>query len=293
MASSTPSEDAPDPHLRKPQQDRSRRTLRRILDAGAALLAQEGPEALTVARITQRSRTSVGSFYARFSGKDDLLRYMGAQALEDALAQWDELRPELHADRSLVIRISQLVRGLTGLFAEGPGETLLLLEGIEDPHPGRRRELEDRIASDLQKLLDAPVVRTELAARVILGVLREGAQRRRLDGEDSTQRTLFHRTHALTAELTELIAGYLGTDDRDRGSAPAHAVPAPSPAPLPAPLPAPPPVALPTASPDLVPTAPAPTPSPAIPHAPEEGSSQEETTSEETPTEPDPFEVWE
>jgi AcrR family transcriptional regulator len=56
------------PLVKTPLQDRSRKTLERILAAGWALLEEGGPDALTVQAITQRARTSVGSFYARVHG---------------------------------------------------------------------------------------------------------------------------------------------------------------------------------------------------------------------------------
>jgi len=59
--------------LRPPRQDRSRRTLERILDVTEALLEEQRFEAIPVARIVREAGTSVGAFYARFRDKDALL----------------------------------------------------------------------------------------------------------------------------------------------------------------------------------------------------------------------------
>lgn len=59
--------------LRRPVQDRSRRTLEALLDATEALLADRRFEEVTVAEIILKAGSSTGSFYARFSGKDALL----------------------------------------------------------------------------------------------------------------------------------------------------------------------------------------------------------------------------
>jgi AcrR family transcriptional regulator len=60
-------------HVRTPKQDRSRATLERILDATEALLDERGLDEITVSDIVGRAGSSVGSFYARFPGKDDLV----------------------------------------------------------------------------------------------------------------------------------------------------------------------------------------------------------------------------
>jgi AcrR family transcriptional regulator len=59
--------------LRKPVQDRSRRTLEALLDATEALLDERRFEEITVAEIILKAGSSTGSFYARFPGKDALL----------------------------------------------------------------------------------------------------------------------------------------------------------------------------------------------------------------------------
>ena len=195
--------------LREPRQDRSRRTLRRILEAGLYLLEHEGPEALTVTEITKRARTSVGSFYARFNGKDGLLRYMGERSLNEALQVWGQLREGLHTGSELRESMSEVVTRLGWLYLEGPGRSVVLLEGIEDPAPSRRRRLEDRIAEDFQQLGGSPI-RSNLATRVLTGVLQDATVRtlkRSLPGPNGSP---YPGVRMLLSELTELVVGYLG-----------------------------------------------------------------------------------
>jgi AcrR family transcriptional regulator len=59
--------------LRPPLQERSRRTLRRILDALEVLLAEKSFENITVQQVVGKAKVSVGSFYARFPTKETLL----------------------------------------------------------------------------------------------------------------------------------------------------------------------------------------------------------------------------
>ena len=99
---------------RLPKQHRSRRTLQRISRAALELIAQNGVEGTTVGAIARRAGSSVGSFYARFDGKSDLLRYLDEHIWETVEQQWSEALADGLMDRS----IDQLVRGLARLYAD-------------------------------------------------------------------------------------------------------------------------------------------------------------------------------
>lgn len=197
--------------VRPPQQARSRRTLRRILDASLDLLEREGQDALTVTTITKKARTSVGSFYARFEGKDDLLRYMGESALEDAVSEWARLKKEeLPAKRKRRRMVRFLVSRLGRLYMRGPARAVVLLDGLEDPAPTRRERLEELLALDLRDLLDGPDLRTDLVARVLTGVLRDATLRHLRAGTDEPSTDPYPKPAVLLPELVELLVGYLG-----------------------------------------------------------------------------------
>jgi AcrR family transcriptional regulator len=99
---------------RPPKQHRSRRTLQRIGRAALELIAQNGVEATTVGAIARRAGSSVGSFYARFDGKRDLLVYLDERIWETVEQQWSEALVGGLADRT----VDQLVRGLARLYAD-------------------------------------------------------------------------------------------------------------------------------------------------------------------------------
>ena len=63
----------PKPHLRPPHQNRSRRTLDRILDSAARLLESRSFEELTVLDVVSEAGCSVGAFYGRLRDKEGLL----------------------------------------------------------------------------------------------------------------------------------------------------------------------------------------------------------------------------
>ena len=54
-------------------QERSRRTQRRILDAGTRLLEERGPEALTIAAVSAQADVAGATVYRRFGDKEGLL----------------------------------------------------------------------------------------------------------------------------------------------------------------------------------------------------------------------------
>jgi AcrR family transcriptional regulator len=80
----------PEPRHNPPKQDRSRRTLERIENAALALIAENGVEATTIHDIVRRARSSVGSFYARFPAKEDLLLHLEGKVWARARARFDE-----------------------------------------------------------------------------------------------------------------------------------------------------------------------------------------------------------
>jgi AcrR family transcriptional regulator len=87
--------------VRPPLQARSRRTLARIVDAGVHLLEQGGPANVTVQGVVARARVSVGSFYARFDSREDLLGHVLAEAARREQSRWESELGDEGARRSL------------------------------------------------------------------------------------------------------------------------------------------------------------------------------------------------
>ena len=89
--------------VKAPCQQRSRDSQERILRAAEALIKSKGFEALTTAAVVRRSRTSIGTLYARFGDKTALLRAVQerVQTREEAVMRarlakvdWDALSLE-------------------------------------------------------------------------------------------------------------------------------------------------------------------------------------------------------
>ncbi len=88
--------------VRPPVQERSQKTMERLLAAAEARIVEVGFEKATIADIAKRADSSVGAFYARFNDKDALLRCLLDRFVFEAKATMDmAMQPELWGDASV------------------------------------------------------------------------------------------------------------------------------------------------------------------------------------------------
>ncbi|HSH76171.1 MAG TPA: TetR/AcrR family transcriptional regulator [Longimicrobiales bacterium] len=175
--------------LRPPKQPRSRRTLERIVRAALEILEEEGPEALTVLAVVGRAGSSVGSFYARFAGKDDLLQYLSGRVLEESLEAWSRA---LGGSRGLKEGVREGVRGAAELLVDigrSPAGRLRSLDGALGG-AGTHRGFLDRVLEDLEQALlryresfahEDPELAVRLGLRAVLGVVESAGAVERSD----------------------------------------------------------------------------------------------------------------
>ena len=203
----------PDPSstaLKPPKQPRSRRTLERIVNAALELLESEGPDGVTVQAVVSRAKSSVGSFYARFGGKDDLLEYLGERVWDEALARWDEaVESKAWSDMDL----AQLTEGAVGLLIEvrrsrvGHLRDLDRMSGGGDAYERFRghlvRSLEVLL---LERRVEMVHPQPELAVRLgLIAVL--GVIDAKVDAPDQADELLSREV--LVQECRDLLLGYL------------------------------------------------------------------------------------
>jgi len=146
--------------LRPPRQERSMRSLRRVLDAGAEVLAEAGWEGFTIADVARRSNASSGLIYKRFANKAALLEAIFVRENERLSSDEDErLRRVADSSESLAAFIAGAVREMTflarreaallGVFNERAAVEPHLLE-----HVKRTRTAPRLFASELLKRRD-------------------------------------------------------------------------------------------------------------------------------------------
>ena len=75
----------------EPRQQRSRKTLERVLDAFVELLAKKPFEEITMAELARRSRIAVTSIYARFENKQALVLAAHERHRDEMMREIDQL----------------------------------------------------------------------------------------------------------------------------------------------------------------------------------------------------------
>jgi AcrR family transcriptional regulator len=199
-------------HVNPPKQNRSRRTLERIVAASLELLATEGPSGLTVHRVVDKAESSVGSFYARFNGKEDLLDYLGERVWTEALDRWND---SLTAHDWSAHELADLVRASIGLLVDAQRSRSVYLKAI-DQVSGRRAHAYDtfraEVLSGVAGLLltrademehSNPDLAVRLGLRATMGIL---------DGESRAFHDRLDR-EVLVDECSRLLLGYLAGAD--------------------------------------------------------------------------------
>ncbi|WP_405286258.1 TetR/AcrR family transcriptional regulator [Gaopeijia maritima] len=141
--------------VRSPRQDRSRKTLNRIVNAALALIEEKGVDGASVQDITRRARASVGSFYARFRGKEDLLRYLEIQLWTDAGDSWAAALDE-HDWNALTFE--ELVATLVGVLVQvhrAGARQRRILESRRGPESSSAaaRSFDRKLGADIRELL--------------------------------------------------------------------------------------------------------------------------------------------
>jgi AcrR family transcriptional regulator len=204
-----------------PKQERSLQTLNRLLDAAEKVLEEKGLDAATVPVIARRAGVSVGVVYRRFANKDALIRGV----YERFLWRIGEQNSMMFATLSRVhVSLSDLLRGMVRGSVESHRRKRNLLRALfqfarTHSDPAMKREagkmnrastaaLTALMLSHREKITHPdPETAIEFAVLTLASVIRAAI----IDDAE---------THGLSApddledELTRMIFGYLGIDER-------------------------------------------------------------------------------
>lgn len=202
-------------HLNPPKQARSRRTLDRLVRAALELLAERGIEGTGVHDIVERAGSSVGSFYARFDGKEDLLLYLEERLWTDAETRWEEAMAEGDWEElSLDALVEGVVRVLLQAYRVGARQRRALEGRRGDPGSGEApRRFHARLNRDLADLVlrhreriahPEPERAVAIGLAVLVGAIRE------LDESPELAEAVPELDDEMrVAELTRVWLGYL------------------------------------------------------------------------------------
>ncbi|MFD1612322.1 TetR/AcrR family transcriptional regulator [Sphingomonas tabacisoli] len=139
----TPGELAVETVSRRPQQGRSKASLERMLNTARELMVERGSEEFTLQEVSQRGKVSIGSIYLRFESKDNLVRAVIGNALEQIAAEEDAMLAGVKAkSRSLADFIPRYVEDYAEVLKENAPLLRLAMQRAEiDPQvsaPGKR-----------------------------------------------------------------------------------------------------------------------------------------------------------
>lgn len=130
--------------IKPPQQDRSSKTLDRLLEAAATLIEEKGWANVSMAEIAARANSSVGSLYARFETKSALLDHLDEGYARDLIAAFERLEADSHGQKSLRGYLRLVAARLTAFHSDKPGlYRALVLEAQHGQPPRFTRRTEE------------------------------------------------------------------------------------------------------------------------------------------------------
>ena len=195
---------------RRPVQERSRETVKAVLEAAAQVFERHGYAAGTTNRIAVRAGISVGSLYQYFPNKDAILVALTEQHLEAGTTRIAPLLIGFTSDPPAIEEgLTQLVEAMIDLHAHAPRLHRVLFE--ECPRPAALQDrLEQTFAAAvtvietwLRARPEVSVANPRLAAELVVQVI-----------EGVTHRLVIHpqgsgKAPEYAAQTVSLLTGYL------------------------------------------------------------------------------------
>lgn len=131
-----------------------RQTRQRLLDAGLALLAEEGAEALTTGKVAKRAGMAQPTFYVHFKDMDALLQALAVDQVGGLRSKLRQLRQQINRPDSVPMElVRETYRAPLSLLVKQRGDLLrLLMAEMHRPNTtlGRAaRQLVDDVINDL------------------------------------------------------------------------------------------------------------------------------------------------
>jgi len=205
--------------MKSPLQARSQATLDRLVDAAERLLTERGLADLGVAQVLEQARVSAGSFYARFDGKDSLVRHLAERFWSHAREEWaDQLQanPSPPEPAPVIVGrfVRQAVRWHRTHWAEVRGFVQYGLTHPESRALKLAREFDGFVAARLAGLLlvrPEHLAHPDPAVAVEFGCLQVAGTLRTLVLIGWPKRDWVPLSdEAIATELTRAFLGYLG-----------------------------------------------------------------------------------
>lgn len=201
------------------QQERSRATANRLLEAAESVLEKRGLKGASVPEIARRAGVSPASIYRRFVDKDGLLREVFERFFDRSIRANDAaLQPSHWRTTPLEKSVCLLITGMVAAYSQRPG-LLRAVISYSEQHPDsafRRRalELRERSLAGIEKiiLLHRKEIRhpqPKKAVRIALQLV-SLALKERINPNDKLRGATLPADE-LAKELSRMMLGYLCT----------------------------------------------------------------------------------
>lgn len=205
-----------DAEVRQPQQNRSRKSLERVLSAGIAVLAEKGYDGFSIADVSARANVSVGSIYQRFQSKAVLFAALQERILADIDREQAALFAAIDTDG---LADGAIVDAAVGALADHFREheallRVMIVRGAVDEETrarGSRSSL--KLAQNFERFLmtklsrihhPTPAIAVDVSFRIIYASLT-----RRIISGPTFESTVAHGWDAFVGELSRVCQAYL------------------------------------------------------------------------------------
>ena len=144
----------PAPQIRQPRQKRSQEKFSRVLEAGRAILEEDGVDGFTLQAVSARSGVSIGSIYLRAPSREALLLAIQDEAMDRMEREETWFHPE-SAPTDARAYIEELVVKTAGqMLANAPILRAFMRRGPGDPEMFERGRVgSQRLASNFEAAL--------------------------------------------------------------------------------------------------------------------------------------------
>ncbi|MFH1134699.1 MAG: MGMT family protein [Pseudomonadota bacterium] len=213
---------------KRPTQDRSRETVRAILEAAARVFGEKGLVGATTNRIAERAGVSIGTLYQYFPNKESIIHGLMEKHIREGWELISREMPEMESRGRLEPgMIRRLVVAMITLHRRDPALHRVLFEEVRLPRfmEGYRKNEEYAVrvlCGLLEKTPGTRNNRAETAARLLVHALESMTHRLVIYGYEGVEEAEF------VEELTEMMSRYLldrapaerGEGGPDKGSCP-------------------------------------------------------------------------
>jgi AcrR family transcriptional regulator len=163
---------------REPRQGRGARRVERILDAAAAVFAEQGYEATTTNAIAARAETSIGSLYQFFPNKEAIGHALARRYLDQLQAVYAHVLDDTALSLPLDSLLDRIIDTLAAFYAAHPGfgPIFSATEGSAELRSAAQT-LQDNVVRRAEEILTSSIpdlspARRRLHATLIAGVIR-------------------------------------------------------------------------------------------------------------------------